>query len=238
MPPKKKTEETTIAVASTPVVESKKSNTGVASAIPLKVNPNDSDRLQLAQAINNIVNRGDSLLNAINELSSFNKERLVQLDTQIAAKKSEYTDLMTSLENQYKDFEIKLRQKLHESKLDAVREILSALDMTYVTNAEFNRLTTELASAQSKAADDLDKAVSDERVKARQQLEAVQQSLTLSHKADVATLKAQVEQQVKEISVLKDTIQSLKFELAEQRNLTKSVAEASAKSQITQSFGK
>lgn len=60
----------------------------------------------------------------------------------------------------------------------------------------------------------------------------------LIHKANNAEIKAQVEQQKREIEVLHNTIDNLKNELAEQRALTKEVAQASSRSQITQKFGK
>ena len=58
-------------------------------------------------------------------------------------------------------------------------------------------------------------------------------------KSDVknADLKAQVEQQMKEIAVLKEQITNMKHELSEQRTLTKEVAQASSKGQISQNFG-
>lgn len=63
-------------------------------------------------------------------------------------------------------------------------------------------------------------------------------TMELTHKANNAQLVAQVEQQKKEISVLNSTIENLKNEIKEQRELTKQVAMASSKSQITQTIGK
>ena len=63
----------------------------------VKLNPNDSDRLQLAQSINNLVLRGDSFLAAMEELNTFSKERLVDLDLKIESKKQEFQDLTVSL---------------------------------------------------------------------------------------------------------------------------------------------
>ena len=62
--------------------------------------------------------------------------------------------------------------------------------------------------------------------------------LDLTHKANNATLQTQVEQQKKEILVLQQTIEGMKAEIREQRELTKEVAQASSKAQITQSIGK
>ena len=86
----------------------------------VKVNPNESDRLQLAQSINNLVLRGESFVSAMEHLTTFSKERLVELDLRIESKKQEFQDLTAQLSNHYKDVEIKLKQHLQEHKLDAV----------------------------------------------------------------------------------------------------------------------
>jgi hypothetical protein len=51
-------------------------------------------------------------------------------------------------------------------------------------------------------------------------------------------MKAQFNQQNKEIEMLNRTIETLKHEIAEQRLLTKEIAQAGSKSQITQTIGK
>ena len=51
-------------------------------------------------------------------------------------------------------------------------------------------------------------------------------------------MKAQFNQQNKEIEMLNRTIETLKQEITEQRLLTKEIAQAGAKSQITQTFAK
>jgi hypothetical protein len=244
MPPKKKLPESVadMSVGSVGETTSVKKVSTVATVpaagIPIKLNPNDSDRLQLAQAINNLVVRGDAFSHALEELNAFSRDKVQQLDLMIEAKKKEYQDITSSLENQYKDFEIKLKQNLQENKLVAVKEVLATLDMMPVANAEFTQLNSELAHIREAHTAELANSVKQEQDKAKATL---QQSLTaqeLAHKAEIASLKASVEQQVKEIQVLKETISNLKEEVAQQRALTKEVAIAGSKSQISQSFAK
>ncbi len=242
MPPKKK-DINTVVLSDSSVSTSndssadKKKSTSVSSTTTVKVNHSDSDRLQLAQAINNLVVRGETFAAALDELSNFSKERLVELDLKIEAKKSEFQDLTNKLENQYKDTEIKLRQSLQETKLVAAKEVLSGLDMTAVTNSEYSNVTSELASLKAQYKTDIEKAIRDEQDKAKSQLTQVLMNKELAHAAEIATLKATTEQQIKEINVLKETIKNLKEEIAEQRTLTKEVAIASSKGAIQQSFG-
>jgi hypothetical protein len=208
-----------------------------AATTMVKLNPNDSDRLQLAQSINNLVLRGDSFLAAMDELNTFSKERIVDLDLKIESKKQEFQDLTVSLENQFKDVEIKLKQNLQENKLVAVKDVLSGLNMMYIETAEHSRLVTELETLRNNSAAQLQQAVAAEKASGTAALEQALLNKELAHKAHIAGLTAQVEQQVREISVLRETIANLKHEIAEQRSLTKEVAVASSKSQIQQSFG-
>ncbi len=235
MPPKKVVSITSEESSTSSKVESKKS---AASTSTVKVNSSDSDRLQLAQAINNLVCRGESFVAALEGLSNFSKERIIDLDLKIEAKKQEYQDLNLNLENQFKDNEIKLKQNLQENKLLAVKEVLDTLNMRYVTNVEFEGLTKELTELKSKYNSDIQKVIKDEQEKASVNLKQILTTKELSHSAEIASLKAQTEQQVKEIAVLKETIKNLKEEIMEQRILTKEVAIAGSKSQIQQSFGK
>jgi hypothetical protein len=203
----------------------------------VKLNPNDSDRLQLAQSINNLVLRGDSFLSAMEELNTFSKERLVDLDLKIESKKQEFQDLTVSLENQFKDVEIKLKQNLQENKLVAVKEVLNGLNMMYIETSEHSRLVSELETLRTTSATQLQQAVTTEKASGQAALQQALSNQELAHKAQIASLTAQVEQQVKEIGVLKETIANLKHEIAEQRSLTKEVAIASSKGAIQQSFG-
>jgi hypothetical protein len=203
----------------------------------VKINPNDSDRLQLAQSINNLVLRGESFVAAMEELNTFSKERLVDLDLKIEAKKQEYQYLTVSLENQFKDVEIKLKQNLQENKLVAVKDVLTGLNMMYIETAEHTRMVTELEHLKTTTANQLAQAVAAEKASGEAALKQAIHNQNLAHKAEIASLTAQVEQQVKEIGVLKETFRNLKHEIADQRSLTKEVAIASSKSQIQQSFG-
>ena len=238
MPPKKKdipassTIESPTTTSMDSTLDKKKTTTTT-----VKVNHSDSDRLQLAQAINNLVVRGETFTSALTELSNFSKERLVELDLKIEAKKAEFQDLTNQLENQYKDTEIKLRQSLQDTKLVAAKEVLTSLDMTTITNMEYSNLTNELSTLKSQYKSDIEKTIKEEQEKAQSNLKQVLTNKELAHAAEIATLKATTDQQVKEIGVLKETIKNLKEEIAEQRTLTKEVAIASSKGAIQQSFG-
>lgn len=254
MPPKKKAvvnqnlsesdSESVVApiVKSTPSV---KPVSTVKSMSTVKFSANDSDRLQLAQAINNFTIKGEQFITALDTLSHFGKERLTELDLNIESKKREFNDLSQQLENDFKKQQIETNQRLNEFRLKACEDIASDYQMLVVKKEAWNKqqetinnLTRELEQMKSKWNDEIETAVEKERTV--QELRAQQQvtRLELTHKANVAELTAEVTQQKKEIVVLTNTIDNLKDEIAQQRQLTKEVAIASSKSQITQTIGK
>ena len=242
MPPKKipvdPTMTTTGATVTATATATPKASSaaGGAAGTMVKVNPNESERLQLAQSINNLVLRGESFVAAMEHLTTFSKERLVDLDLKIEAKKQEFHDLTLQLANQYKDVEIKLKQNLQEKKLEAAKEVLAGLHMTAIDTSEHTRVVAELELLKTTTAQQLQAAVEAEKNLGKAALTQAQHNLQLQHKAESASWVAQVEQQVKEIGVLKETISNLKHEIAEQRALTKDVAVAGSKSSIQQSF--
>lgn len=70
------------------------------------------------------------------------------------------------------------------------------------------------------------------------ELEYQLEKIELKNKSELATLTAENQQKMKQIEVMKETIDILKKEINEQRNLTKHVAEAGRQGQIVQNMGK
>lgn len=206
--------------------------------VAIKASTGDTDRLQLAASINNLVLRGEQFTSAIESLNQFTKERLVQLDIQISSKKQEFTELSHQLENEYKNLQIKLKQELDEFKISAVEKVLSPLGFTHVNKIEYQNLKNENSDLRDTMEEKIESAVNIETSKKNMEKEIALQNRDLQHKAEVAGLRAEVEQQKKEIAMLNSTIQNMKQEIAAQRELTKEVAQASSKAQITQTIGK
>ena len=67
------------------------------STVSVKYNQNDNDRVQLAQAINNLTVKGEQFIEAFNSFSNF-RETLAQLDIQIETKKK---NIKKHLKNKY-----------------------------------------------------------------------------------------------------------------------------------------
>jgi electron transfer flavoprotein alpha subunit len=226
-----------------------------------------SDRLQLAQAINNLVFKGSSFVEALNTLTEFTNEKLAELDVEIESKKREYNDLVKSTDSEYKhkmkylegeyvtrmktletDFkngQIETKQKLTEFELKACKEMAGKHAMLLVEKsendkavAEKNAILTELKQLKDSFTAKINEHTLLEKKSFEAKLLQEKTNADLTHKAHTAELTAQVSQQIKEIAMLNKTIENLKLEVAEQRNLTKEVANAGAKGAITQNYGK
>lgn len=157
----------------------------------------------------------------------------------------EYEDKSRKLVNDFKNSQIETKQKLAEYKLKACEELARENGMVLIKSDDLvglqqnvTKTNGELDTLKKAYDKDMDKIRSEEKSKYTTQLENEKKILQLNSNVTNAEMKAQVDQQIKEIQVLKSQIDNLKHELSEQRTLTKEVAQASAKAQISQTFGK
>jgi hypothetical protein len=243
----------------------------------VKYNANDNDRIQLAQAINNLTVKGDAFVEAMNSFSKF-RETIVELDIQIDSKKREYKELLDrkskeyqeknleyqrefeekrkqltmsnqesarALQNELKNNQIETEQKLKQFKLKACDEIVKEFNMRTINLDEYRnlldsvtRVTKELDDLKKKFDSNCNVIRTEEKAKYDAELKRQNFAQEQTYKTATAEMKAQFNQQNKEIEMLNRTIETLKQEITEQRLLTKEIAQAGAKSQITQTFAK
>ncbi len=157
----------------------------------------------------------------------------------------EYKDLNKTLQNNYKNSQIEVQQKLLEFKLKGCEEVAKQYNML-VVKEEDHFVLIDNAKKANKELETLQKSFDarcnsikqDEKAKYELELKHQMSTLELNHKANIAEMKARIEQQTKEISMLNKTIDTLKNEITEQRTLTKEIAQAGSKAQIQQKFGK
>lgn len=245
--------------------------------VSVKYNSNDNDRVQLAQAINNLTVKGEQFIEAFTSFSKF-RETVAQLDIQIETKKREYKDLVErvekehrekthllereytdkhkhlnstysdlnrDLQNDYKNKQIEVSQKLKEFKLKGCNDVAKEYDMTLLKTDDYKNLLDNQTKTQ-KELDELKKKFDnscnairqEEKTKYDGELKRQKLEQELTYKTQTAEMKAQLDQQKREVQLLNNTIETLKAEISEQRQLTIEIAQASAKSQITQNFKK
>lgn len=90
-----------------------------------------SDRLQLAQAINNLVFKGDAFTSALEQLNEMTTERLTELDLQIESKQQEFESLIKKIELE------------HSSKVSSLQQEYLTLEKELTTNYENNKKDLE-----------------------------------------------------------------------------------------------
>ena len=183
------------------------------------------------------------------KLESDNLEKTKKFDCEFADRtkklESEFADKKKALTNTYEDAQIDVKRKIAEDKAKQCELYAKELKMKFVKEDEHKALMDQVSKAvgdynELKKTFDkqLDGLRTEESKKFTSMLKSETTTIELTHKANNAGLQAQVEQQKKEIQVLQQTIDSMKAEIREQRELTKEVAQASSKAQITQSIGK
>lgn len=259
-------------------VESPKSPklTKAKPTVAVKYNSNDNDRVQLAQAINNLTVKGEQFMEAFSSFSKF-KETVAQLDIEIESKKKEYKELCQctekeykekthtlhkeyeeknknlsnsysesnrDLQNDYKNKQIEVTQKLKEFKLKGSLDVANEFNMTLLKTEEVKNLNDtisktqkELEELKKKFDSECTKVRGEERGRFEAELKRQKTEQELTYKTNTAEMKAQLDQQKREVQLLTNTIETLKAEIGEQRNLTIEIAQANSKGQITQNIG-
>lgn len=183
------------------------------------------------------------------KLESDNNDLKKRLETDYTDRtkklESEFADKKKSLTNTFEDAQIEIKRKIAEDKSKQCELYAKELKMKFVKEEEYKNLNDQVSKAVQDYTDlkksfdkQCDGVRAEELKKYTLSLKSETTTLELTHKANNAVLQAQVEQQKKEIQVLQQTIESLKSEIREQRELTKEVAQASSKAQITQTIGK
>ena len=197
-----------------------------------------SERIEFTKSINGLVSKQDAFLKAIETLQSFSEESLRNLDLEIDNRKLE----LKTLEDEYKkkdtDQRIEIDQSLKEYKYNQALTYLKERNEIAVDKSEYNVLKGRVAELEAGFEDRLSEAISKEKGRGEAALKAAINNSNLTHKAEIAEINAQSKQQKTEIQNLLNIIETLKLEIAEQRQLTKQVDEASKSGAITQSFGK
>jgi hypothetical protein len=197
-----------------------------------------SERLVLSEHIAKCSNIMDKFLEATQQFQEYKTDVFADLDRQIEAKKQELIDVTQTITSEEEETRISTKQKLQEFKRNAAIEVLNETDEVPIASDELEKMREELDKLRENKEDLIAMEVGkvrDEETKTRQ---TQINSIKLQHAADIATLKATSEQKVKEVEVLRTTIEDLKHELAEQRELTKSVASSLKQGAITLNTGK
>lgn len=196
-----------------------------------------SDRVVLAKAVADFTKAQQGFTAAVAAFENITATSIEEIDMQIDEKRKQLDEVAEEQEQAKKRARIDTANAIAEDNMAAATQILEQRNMTAIANSELEQLRAE--NAQLRAATDaaVEKAVDDANKSHRAALQSAVKNAELQHTANTAELNAQVGQQSREIAMLKEMVQNLKSEIADQRQLTKDVAEANSSGAITQSFG-
>lgn len=194
--------------------------------------------MALARALNHVASSSDAFTRAVDEYKAFTSKTIQEVDDRIAATKLDYEDQKTKFESDYKRRKVELELQFQRDEAVACEAVLTKHGKVSVLKADYDTLRADAAAAKQA----LQTAVEETRKEAdgahRRALQAALTNKDMEHKANIAEIKAQNEQLLKQIEGLYKTIGEQRDEIKAQRQLTQSVAEAGKQGAITQSFGK
>lgn len=213
----------------------------------------------LTKKLENASKAHSDFVDVFNQLKDFSNESIKEIDIKIKKKDEECYNKYSQLS---KDFSFKvtnLQSSFEKKKYDLDRQFQQTRDEMerefqqneYEKAVEVLEEKGEIAvvekdySALKKECEDLKKTMEKKEkevlaindAKWKKEMDIILRTKDLEFQATSADMKAKIEQLNKEVSVLHSTIETLKDEIQEQRNLTRSVAEA-AQGAVTQNFGK
>jgi hypothetical protein len=197
-----------------------------------------SDRLVLAEAISKFTKKQADFLDAYEDIKSYKNDLFRDLDTEIETKRKELDELSVAYAkedaNQRIDCDISFKQYKYDTALD----VLTDRAEEPISIAELASLREELAELKSIFKKSIEEAISKEKAHGEKSLHSAINACKLQNQAEVAEIKAMSKQKQEEVISLLRSLETLKSEIAEQRKLTQSVAEAGRAAPISQSFAK
>jgi hypothetical protein len=129
--------------------------------------------------------------------------------------------------------------------LKGASDVAKEFDMTLMKSEDvknLNELNTktqsELNELKKKFDSECVKVRNEERGRFEAELKRQKTEQELIYKTNTAEMRAQLDQQKHQVQILTSTIETLKAEITEQRNLTIEIAQAGSKGQITQNISK
>ena len=210
--------------------------------MPFKSNilsqPGKSERLILSEQIAKVATTMDKFLEATQQFQDYKTDVFADLDRQIEAKKSELTDVTQKINTEEEETRIATKQRIQEFRREAAIQILSEFDEEAISSEELSNMRDELDELKQNQEDEINEAVDKIKTEYEKAKHTALNNMELTHKATIARLEASAEQKEKEVNVLQQTIDDLKHELREQRELTKSVAGSLKQGAITLNTGK
>lgn len=201
------------------------SKTSAASAASKKPSQCADKLAKSITALHKVAEKFADGVAAFNELRSNSVDELEDL---VLTKETELEYLETEFQNQRRQRRLQVDMDVQEYGLQKCVAILAEQNKLPVDKTEFETLKRLYEELQQTHEDSVRRAVQDANDHNAQQLEAMQKTLELQKKAEVATVQAKYDAQQTQIEIYKEQIQRLTEDLSAQRELTQNVAASAA----------
>ena len=189
----------------------------------ITVNP----QLELAKSIKALVVSQDMSHKRIQQLDDLMKSITGDFELQITTKKRELEQLNEDYNHRQKTRHLQLEHEFKELEMAKVKEILDARHERSITIQEYNNLQTQIQELHKSHEDEIAQIRASLHHLHEKELKELEKTKKLEVSAQLAEFNAGKTSHTQQIALLQSTIESLRNELMEQRNLTKSVAESS-----------
>lgn len=201
----------------------------------------------------------EDFMKCFNTLQEFSETSIHEIDYDIRKKsiesqdkyieiQKEHTEKIYNLEKKYEkqnyDLEVQytakkyeLRKEFENYEYETAVQIIDSRDEINITKSEYEKLKDDLEDFKNNQDEREDSLRKELETNYHKEINYRLKTKELEFTATNATMKATIDQQQKEIQTLTSTIETLKDEISQQRELTRNVAEASQNA-ITQNYGK
>jgi hypothetical protein len=191
---------------------------------PSSSNSDLDPKLALATAITGIKKSQDAFAKSVAQYKELEDKTFTELEIKLTAKRQDLDELDTTYNNRKKQRKLDLEHDLKEQGLIAAKKILEERGDLAVSKESYETLQRDHAALKAKFDDTSKSAIAEEKAKINEANKNWQRTVQLEYESKMAAANAENNQQKKQISVLSETIASLKEDMAAQRQLTKDVA--------------
>jgi DNA repair exonuclease SbcCD ATPase subunit len=173
------------------------------------------EKSELIKLVKDLSRKMDDFEATVDTLKGM-KDSILDIDEQLNDKKQQYEEALATLE---KDF--------HENKVKSIHQAAQDINKLLVSREEYD----ELSHAVDKLKQEKKKIIQDNlqqnELVLKEKLEQAMKIKQLQHDVEIAQIKAENEQHLKEIQNLKDSMKRMSEELESQKKLTADVAKMS-----------
>ena len=177
--------------------------------------------LELTKIVHRFNDLQENFTDSIQKLEKYRGETIFHLDAEIQNKRQEFNELNEDFEKHRKRKQIEIENDILKDKFEAAKKFLEMHNQVPINKTELETLR----NAKETYEKEMSVAVKKEKERGARNLTEALKNNDLAHKAEIAELKAQNNQQNIQISHLNSLLNKREEDVYKQIQLTKDVAE-------------